>query len=122
MRDLLFRMLLLWIGRAVVARIRERLAELEKTKRRSTGQAESTSLKLRPIAGEPTPAMILALREARYSGLVERDGKIYSTRSEQPFCSPATIDALVDYGWLLRRRSRYEITNAGKLIELDQAS
>ena len=66
--------------------------------------------------------MIHALREAKYfSDLVERDGKIYSTRSEQPFCSRTTIDALVDRGWLRRWQSRYEITNAGKLVERDLA-
>jgi hypothetical protein len=122
MRDLFSRMLLLWIGRTLLARIRERLDTLEKTKRRSTGQAGSTSLKLRTIASEPTQTMIRALRETKYfSDLVERDGKIYSTRSEQPFCSRATIDALVDRGWLRRRQSRYKITNAGKQVERDLA-
>ena len=122
MRDLIFRMLLLWIGRGLLVRIRKRLDAPEKTKPQSTDRAESTPLKLRSIASEPTPAMIRALREAkRFSGLVERDGKIYSTRSKQPFCSWATIDELVDRGWLRRRRSRYEITNAGKLAERDRA-
>ena len=79
-------------------------------------------MELRSIASKPTQAMIRALREAKYfSDLVDRDGKIYSTRSEQPFCSRATIDALVDRGWLRRWQSRYDVTNAGKLAERDLA-
>ena len=46
---------------------------------------------------KPSPAMIKVLREAKFFGdLVERDGKIYSRRSEQPFCSKATVDANSD--------------------------
>jgi hypothetical protein len=70
---------------------------------------------------KPTPAMIRALREAKYhSDLVERDGKIYSRRSgTEPVCSKATVMALVARGWLRRFFSKYEITDAGKLAERD---
>jgi hypothetical protein len=63
--------------------------------------------------------MIRALREAKFmSDLVERDGRIYSWRSDtEPVCSKATVLALVERGWLKPSRSRYEITSAGKLAE-----
>ncbi len=66
--------------------------------------------------------MVRALREAKYfSDLTERDGKIYSKHSEAPFCSKATVLALLEGGWLKPWRSRYEITNAGKLAERDKS-
>ena len=72
-------------------------------------------------ATKTTPAMIKALREAKYfSDLVDRDGKIYSTRSDsEPVCSKATVMALVERGWLKPWRSKYQITSAGKLAERD---
>jgi hypothetical protein len=67
---------------------------------------------------KPTPAMIKVLREAKYeSDLIQRDGEIYSRCGEAPFCSKATVDALVERGWLKRFRSKYQITNAGCLAE-----
>jgi hypothetical protein len=67
---------------------------------------------------KPTPAMAKALREAKYFGdLIERDGGIYSWRRDQPICNEATALALVERGWLKPSRSKYEITNAGKLAE-----
>lgn len=65
-----------------------------------------------------SPAMIRTLREVKYWGnLVERYGKIYSRREDapSPFCTKATVEALVERGWLRSWRSRYEITDAGKL-------
>jgi hypothetical protein len=67
---------------------------------------------------KPTPAMIKALREAKHFGdLIERDGEIYSWRSDQTVCSKATVEALVERGWLKPWRLRFAITNAGKLAE-----
>jgi hypothetical protein len=115
-------MLWLLVGRTLIARLRDRMEALEKPKERSTDRAETAPPKHRSIAMRPSLAMIRALREARYFGvLVERNGEIYSARGDQPLCSQATIDALVDRGWLRRRRSRYTITNAGKLAERDLA-
>jgi hypothetical protein len=66
---------------------------------------------------KPTPAMIKVLREAKYFGdLVERDGWIYSWRRDQPVCNKATALAMVERGWLNPARSKYQITNAGKLF------
>jgi hypothetical protein len=67
---------------------------------------------------KPAAAMIRVLREAKYFGdLVEREGKIYSRRHDAaPFCSRATVNALVAHGWLQRWRSSLVISK-GKFAE-----
>ena len=73
-----------------------------------------------PTMTKPTPAMIKVLREAKYWGdLVEHGGKIFSCGEDAPvsFYSKATVRALIQRGWLKPWRSRFEITNAGKLAE-----
>jgi hypothetical protein len=68
---------------------------------------------------KPTAAMVRVLREAKHFGdLVERDGWIYSWRSDQPVCNNTTALTMVESGWLRPARSKYQITNAGKLFGL----
>ena len=59
------------------------------------------------------------LREAKYLGnLGERGGKIYSHRDDAaPFCSKATVRALIQRGWMKALRSSFIITSKGKFAE-----
>jgi len=68
---------------------------------------------------KPSAAMMRVLREAKYLGdLGERGGKIYSRRDDAtPFCSKATVRALIQRGWMKALRSSFVITSKGKFAE-----
>ncbi len=68
-----------------------------------------------------TPAMRKAIQAAQHWGdFTERDGKIYRPGSDdEPVCSKATVNALVELGWLKPWRSRYQITRAGTRAALE---
>ena len=60
------------------------------------------------------PGMLKALRQVRvYGFMVERRDGLYYPGSNQPACSKALAEKMVEGGWLVKQGERYQPTEKG---------
>lgn len=60
------------------------------------------------------PSMMKPLRQARrYGFLIERAGAVYRFGADEPACSKALAEMMVQGGWLVKYGYRYEPTVRG---------